>query len=74
MGVELLSAILFLKLNCVLIPLSHTFKYQNILITTSKKHQGLLMKVVLLMSYYFSRKLIFIPWAQKSEKAHESKY
>ena len=41
---------------------------------TSKKPEGLLMKIVMFISYYFSKKLTCVPWTQRFEKAHESKY
>ena len=41
---------------------------------TSKKLESLLLKIVLLISYYFSKKLIYVPWTQTSERAHGSKH
>ena len=40
----------------------------------SKKLEGLLMKIVPFICYYFSKPLTCIPWTQRFEKTHESKY
>ena len=40
----------------------------------AKKLEGLLIRTVLLMSYYFYKSLACVFWTQRFEKAHESKY
>ena len=55
----------------------HIVLNQNTKSMTSRKLKGLLMKIVLYISYYVSKKLTLIPWTNRFEKtfrAHESKY
>ena len=56
----------------------HIVLNQNTKSMTSRKLKGLLlMKIVLYISYYVSKKLTPIPWTNRFEKtfrAHESKY
>ena len=41
---------------------------------TSRKLEDMLMKTILFIRYYFSKKLIYILLTQRFKKAHESKY
>ena len=49
-------------------PLWILFLIWNIKAMTSKKLEAFLMKIVLFISHYFSKKLTCVPWTQRFEK------